>query len=108
MPYSMYDRTVKPIPQRPTIGLRYRVETLLGFTGLKMAKYRSSWWDVFWCPFNVAWRPQLLGILIFEVSSPTSHSQYENIRLHDRLLGHGIRVFSRAQCNMLLHYYRDS
>ncbi|KAH7906959.1 major facilitator superfamily domain-containing protein [Hygrophoropsis aurantiaca] len=63
---TMYDRTVKPIPKRPTQGLRYRVETLLGITGLKMAKYRPSWWEVVCCPFNVIWRPHLLSILIFE------------------------------------------
>ncbi|KAH7929950.1 MFS general substrate transporter [Leucogyrophana mollusca] len=66
---TMYDRTVKPIPKRPTQGLRYRVETLIGLTGLKMAKYRPPWWEVVLCPFNVVWRPHLLSILIFEASS---------------------------------------
>ncbi|KAJ7483824.1 hypothetical protein B0H11DRAFT_2193081 [Mycena galericulata] len=31
----MYHRGLKPIPEPPTTGLRCRVETLLGFTGLK-------------------------------------------------------------------------
>ncbi|EGO03406.1 hypothetical protein SERLA73DRAFT_101489 [Serpula lacrymans var. lacrymans S7.3] len=63
---TLYDRTVKPIPKRPTDGIRYRIESLLGLTGVKMAKFRSAWWDVIICPFNVVWRPQLLGILVFE------------------------------------------
>ncbi|KAI0039273.1 MFS general substrate transporter, partial [Auriscalpium vulgare] len=40
---TMYDRKVKPIPPRPSHGLRYRVETLLGVTGAKMAKHRATW-----------------------------------------------------------------
>ncbi|TFK41694.1 MFS general substrate transporter [Crucibulum laeve] len=63
---TMYDRTVKPIPQRPTTGLRYRAETLIGITGVKMAKYRASWTDAITSPFNVIWRPQIIGILLFE------------------------------------------
>jgi hypothetical protein len=63
----MYDRTVKPIPQRPSTGMRYRIESLIGMTGVKMAKYRSSWFEVIMSPFNVVWRPHLLGILVFEV-----------------------------------------
>ncbi|KAG6906434.1 hypothetical protein DXG01_013939 [Tephrocybe rancida] len=63
---TMYDRTVKPIPERPTTGLRYRVETLIGITGVKMAKYRASWTESIITPFNVLWRPHLLMILWFE------------------------------------------
>ncbi|KAG6828221.1 hypothetical protein H0H92_008754 [Tricholoma furcatifolium] len=63
---TMYDRTLKPIPQRPTTGLRYRIETLIGITGLKMAKYRSTWKQSILSPFNVVWRPHLLMILWFE------------------------------------------
>lgn len=32
------DRDVVPFPERPTTGLRYRIETLIGITGVKMAK----------------------------------------------------------------------
>lgn len=62
----MYDRSVKPIPEPRHTGLRYRVETLIGITGLKMAKYRPSWRKVSLAPFNVLWRPQIFGILLFE------------------------------------------
>ncbi|TFY82221.1 hypothetical protein EWM64_g1793 [Hericium alpestre] len=62
----LYDRTVKPIPPRPTTGLRYRVETVIGITGAKMAHYRSSWNTVIWACFRLVWRPHFLGILVFE------------------------------------------
>jgi len=66
MEETMYDRTVKPIPARPTTGLRYRIESLIGLTGLKMAKYRISWTEAILSPFNVVWRPHILSILLFE------------------------------------------
>ncbi|KAJ7723411.1 major facilitator superfamily domain-containing protein [Mycena metata] len=66
MEETMYDRTVKPIPPRPTTGLRYRLETLLGLTGLKMMKYRVSWGEAIFSPFNVIWRPHIFGLLVFE------------------------------------------
>lgn len=62
----MYDRTVKPIPEPETTGLRYRIETLLGMTGWKMQKYRVSWAESIWTPFNLVWRPHLLMVLLFE------------------------------------------
>ncbi|KAF5380010.1 hypothetical protein D9615_006164 [Tricholomella constricta] len=66
MEETMYDRTVKPIPERPTSGLRYRVESLIGITGVKMAKYRTSWRESILSLFNVVWRPHLMMILWFE------------------------------------------
>ncbi|KAJ7362552.1 MFS general substrate transporter [Mycena albidolilacea] len=63
---TMYDRGVKPIPEPPTTGLRYRVETLLGITGIKMAKYRNSWPEAIMSPIRVVWRPHMMGILLFE------------------------------------------
>ncbi|PBK81160.1 MFS general substrate transporter [Armillaria gallica] len=66
MDETMYDRTVKPIPEPPTSGFRYRIETLVGITGIKMARYRVSWTESILSPINVVWRPHLLGILLFE------------------------------------------
>ncbi|KAJ6563869.1 MFS general substrate transporter [Mycena capillaripes] len=63
---TMDDRGLKPIPEPPTTGLRYRVETLLGLTGVKMAKYRDSWYKAITSPLRIVWRPQLIGILFFE------------------------------------------
>ncbi|KAK0458782.1 major facilitator superfamily domain-containing protein [Desarmillaria tabescens] len=66
MSETMYDRTVKPVPEPPVTGLRYRIETLVGITGFKMAKYRVSWAESILSPINVLWRPHLLGALLFE------------------------------------------
>ncbi|KAF8194719.1 MFS general substrate transporter [Mycena galopus ATCC 62051] len=65
---TMYDRGLKPIPEAPTTGLRYRVETVLGLTGVKMTKYRDSWYQAISSPLRIVWRPHLLGILVFEAS----------------------------------------
>ncbi|KAF8056670.1 MFS general substrate transporter [Lyophyllum atratum] len=66
MEETMYDRTVRPIPVPSTTGLRYRIETLIGITGVKMAKYRASWKESILAPLNVLWRPHLMMILWFE------------------------------------------
>ncbi|KAJ7473465.1 MFS general substrate transporter [Mycena latifolia] len=66
MEETTYDRTVKPIPPRPSTGLRYRIESLVGLTGLKMQKYRISWTEAIISPFNVTWRPHILSLLIYE------------------------------------------
>jgi len=66
MEETLYDRTAKPIPEPPTRGLRYRIETLIGITGVKMQKYRISWAESIMSPFYLVWRPHLLMILIFE------------------------------------------
>lgn len=64
----MYDRTVRPIPEAPKeTYLRYRIETLVGITGARMAKYRIRLKQAFWVPIKVVFRPHLLGILLFEV-----------------------------------------
>ena len=63
----MYERGVKNTPSRARNGLRYRIETLAGITGVKMAKYRATWFEAFSAAFKLVWRPHLLSILIFEV-----------------------------------------
>jgi len=65
--FSMYDRTVRPIPEPTTTGFRYRIETLIGITGSKMQKYRVSWTESILNPLRLIWRPHLLMLLIFEV-----------------------------------------
>lgn len=67
LPHRMYDRSVKPVPERPYKGFSYRMHTLLGTTGMKMAKYRASKWDAISSPFRVVWRPHLLMALVYEV-----------------------------------------
>jgi len=63
---TMYDRGIKGLPPAPSGGLRHRVETLVGITGFKMAKYRATWQESITAPFRLFWRPHLLGILVFE------------------------------------------
>lgn len=66
----MYDRGVKNLPLRSTDGLYYRIKTLVGITGSKLAKYRTSWAEAIVAPLKLFWRPHLLGVLVFEVMSP--------------------------------------
>ncbi|BGP13222.1 hypothetical protein JCM10213_005008 [Rhodosporidiobolus nylandii] len=65
MEETMYDRTVVPFPERPTTGLRYRIETFLGITGWKMRKYRCTWWESLTSVFDLMWRPHMLLMLIY-------------------------------------------
>jgi len=62
---TMYDRTIRPVPKPETTGLRYRIETLIGITGVNMAKYRPSWYECVMSPLRCVWRPQLLPIMVF-------------------------------------------
>ena len=61
----LYDRHLKEQPPR-TSGLRYRLETLVGITGARMAKYRQTWTSSIAGPFEIIWRPHLFLILLFE------------------------------------------
>jgi len=63
----MYDRGVKNLPRQPTDGLYYRIETLVGIAGSKLAKYRTPWVEAIAAPLKIFWRPHLLGVLVFEV-----------------------------------------
>ena len=63
----MYDRGTKGLPSRPTDSLLYRIKTLVGITGIKMAKYRATWYEAVSAPFKLFWRPHLLSIVVFEV-----------------------------------------
>lgn len=64
-PFSMYDRYISPVPPRPTQGLRYRIETLFGLTGIKMAKYRTPLLRAVYDMFDVLWRPQMFLTCIY-------------------------------------------
>lgn len=63
----MYDRG-KILPLSKSSGLRYRLETLIGVTGYKLAKYRASWLKVSLACLDVVWRPQFIFVVVFEVS----------------------------------------
>ncbi|KAJ7607779.1 major facilitator superfamily domain-containing protein [Mycena polygramma] len=62
---TLFDRTLRPIPPRPTVGLRYRIETLFGATGWKMTRYRPGWYECVISPLRVLSRPHALLIMIF-------------------------------------------
>ncbi|KIM76222.1 hypothetical protein PILCRDRAFT_12978 [Piloderma croceum F 1598] len=66
MEETMYDRALNPVPQRPSTGMRYRIESLIGITGARMAKYRSSWYQIILSPLNLIWRPHLLAAVVFQ------------------------------------------
>ncbi|KAG1744209.1 major facilitator superfamily domain-containing protein [Suillus lakei] len=66
MEETMYDRHLHPNPQQILPGIQYRLETLIGITGYKMAKYRSRWSEIVWACLNVVWRPQFILVVFFE------------------------------------------
>ena len=61
----MFDRHLRPIPQRPTTGLRYRFETLVGITGIKMMKYRPPWRVCVMEVFELVFRPAFILPLLY-------------------------------------------
>jgi len=68
MEETMYDRGLPnphPIP-RPKSRVLYRVQTLIGVTGSRMDKYRTTWREVSFASIKIVWRPHLLGVLLFE------------------------------------------
>lgn len=66
MEETMYDRHLDPDQRRILPGVQYRLETLIGITGYKMAKYRSRWSEIIWACLNVVWRPQFFLVAFFE------------------------------------------
>ncbi|RDX40795.1 MFS general substrate transporter [Lentinus brumalis] len=69
MEETMYDRHLtnsaeRQGPKQRT--LRYRLETLIGITGVRMARYRSSWAQISLAFLRVCWRPHLVAALLFE------------------------------------------
>lgn len=65
----MYDRSLadpKPI-SRPKSRLLYKIQTLVGVTGWRMARYRAPWRKVVWACVDLVWRPHIFSILVFEV-----------------------------------------
>ncbi|GJE87379.1 MFS general substrate transporter [Phanerochaete sordida] len=65
---TMYDRTLKgprPYPL-PKSWLRRRLELLVGAYGTRMAKFRVTWCETAIVWVQLAWRPHVFGILLFE------------------------------------------
>lgn len=80
---TMFDRHLDPIPEKPTTGMRYRVETLVvslcdtsanertlmrspqGITAAKMSRYRPSVFQGVWDLVTLVWRPQCILPLFY-------------------------------------------
>ena len=64
----IYDRRL-PNPRYIPTNSRFleRMKVLFGITGFRRARYRETWTRVIIAPLNVAWRPHLFFILLFEV-----------------------------------------
>ncbi|TKA57187.1 hypothetical protein B0A53_01143 [Rhodotorula sp. CCFEE 5036] len=65
MEETIYDRHMNPVPPRHATGLKYRFDSLIGVTGVRMAKYRPSLWAGVKSMFDVLWRPHALMMYIF-------------------------------------------
>lgn len=65
MEETQYDRHLYPVPRRPSGGLRYRIETLIGITGWKMRKHRPSWFICVAETFMILYKPAVLLPLIY-------------------------------------------
>lgn len=64
---TMYDRKLEnPRPYGKKSPIVHRIQTLIGITGARMAKFRSTWTEVIFACINIVWRPHLLMILWFE------------------------------------------
>lgn len=77
MEETMFDRYVRPIPKKPTTGLRYRIETLVGITGFKMAKYRPAWSRCVLDVFEVIFKPPVILSLLYVMCRYDTHYQDE-------------------------------
>ncbi|CEH12912.1 Synaptic vesicle transporter SVOP and related transporters (major facilitator superfamily) [Ceraceosorus bombacis] len=65
MEETLYDRHLDPVPARPTHGLRYRIETLLGLTAWKLRKNRTPMWKAVKEMLEVMFHPQAILCYIF-------------------------------------------
>ncbi|KAI0264619.1 MFS general substrate transporter [Gloeopeniophorella convolvens] len=63
---TLYDRGNKSIPRIKGTSIRARLETLLGITGLRLAKYRATWSEAVLSPIRLFWRPHLFFIMLYE------------------------------------------
>ncbi|KAF8608516.1 MFS general substrate transporter [Ceratobasidium sp. AG-I] len=61
----MYDRKYYPAPTQTTRGLRRRIETLVGISGVKMYKYRVPILTAIWRPVETLLDPRILLSSLF-------------------------------------------
>lgn len=89
----MWDRHLKSQPERTSSGIKYRLETLLGFTGAKMAKYRPTWTRCVLDTIEVVWKPHIFLALLYVFSDMLTDSRLMFKQLRDV----GLRIWYRYQ-----------
>jgi len=62
---TMYDRQLNPVPKPNTRGIRRRVETLTGITGIKLRRFRMSFIDAVMQPALVFIRPNMFIMSLY-------------------------------------------
>lgn len=65
-PHSLYDRKLSPnVPKTGVTGKKFKFESLVGITGVKLRKHRMSLFDSFMQPVLVFLRPNMLLMSIY-------------------------------------------
>ena len=65
---SLFDRRDPAAYEHvPKDTLSSRIQTLIGVTGVRLARFRAGWRELMLCPLQLIWRPHLLSIMIYEV-----------------------------------------
>jgi len=62
---TLYDRKLSPVPKTNAIGVRKKLETLTGVTGIKLRKYRMSTFQAIMQPFLVFVRPNMIMMSVY-------------------------------------------
>jgi hypothetical protein len=112
MEETMYDRHLRPVPSRPSSGLRYRIETLFGVTGWRMAHYRTPLYKATYDMMDTFWRPQLIlpclytGIMVRAPSLRNGSRSSPPVRLLDRQQLDALDLYRRASGGMCEVYDR--
>ena len=66
---TMFDRYLRPVPIAEMRGVSNHIATLVGITGLKMAKYRTTLLRAALDTLDTLWRPQALLTFIVIAAS---------------------------------------
>ena len=65
MEETMYDRHNSCIPQQAGKGIGYRIQTLIGITGVRMSKYRPPFSRCVLDIFEIFWKPAVILPLLY-------------------------------------------
>jgi hypothetical protein len=85
--FRLYDRKLSPVPKPNTHGVRRRVETLTGITGIKLRRFRMSFWEAVMQPLLVFIRPNMFLMSVYIACVPPHMNSYMRlIAIHLALL----------------------